>query len=448
MAKVSSNAWSSDLADGADTIVARATPSGRGGLAVVRISGDGTRRLAAVLCPGLDYGRGWTAALTMLRGADGLEIERGVVTPFPEPRSYTGEDMLEIAMHGSPWLVQRLIDAAIRAGARPADPGEFTRRAVANGKLDLVQAEAVNDLVSAQTAWQARMARAQLEGALSREFRDLRDRMTNVLAEVEGALDFGQHELAYERDRARDGVEECLGKIRALVRTAEAGRRVRDGVRVAIVGEPNSGKSTLFNLLVGNERAIVSPHPGTTRDVIEAEVEMAGVPVILQDTAGVGTPADEVEEEGMRRARGVAAEADVVVVLWPADGGVVAVPEDGPGRKVVRVRSKADLGTGGDEEGWLAVSCRTGLGVATLRCELGQMVESGVVDLGGSVAVAERHRIALDRAVGELEGADFEQPELVVEAVRGALTAVGELTGEVATEEVLDRVFAAFCIGK
>jgi tRNA modification GTPase len=448
MAKASSSGLSSVLVGGADTIVARATPAGRGGLAVIRVSGPGCREVARAVCPEVEVDHGWRARLVTVRDSAGEAIDRGVATAFPAPRSYTGEDMVEIAIHGSPWLVAETVAAAVAAGARVAGPGEFTRRAVANGRLDLVQAEAINDLVAAQTAWQARLARAQLDGLLSHEFAGLRDGLVSVLAEVEGALDFVQHELEYDRERVRAGVAACLGRAGDLLATAPAGRAIRDGLRVAILGPPNSGKSTLFNLLVGRERAIVSPHPGTTRDVVEAEIEIAGVAVVLQDTAGLGETTDPVETEGIRRARGVAAAADLVVVLWPAHGPGSAVPVVEAARPQLAVRSKWDLAEVPADEGWLGVSCLTGEGVDALRRALEGRVGSGIADLGGEVAISERHRRALEEAVGELAAADLDCPELAAEAIRSAVAALAELTGEVASEEVLDRVFASFCIGK
>ena len=449
MAMDSSSGWSSDLAGGADTIVARSSPAGRAGLAVIRVSGGAARALAAAVCPDLEFNRGWRASLVRLLGADGIVIDQAVVLPYPEPRSYTGEDMLELTVHGSPWIVRATIDALIAAGGRQAEPGEFTRRAVANGKLDLVQAEAVNELTAAETAAQARMAQAQVSGALSREFSGLKDSLTGLLATLEATLDFPHHEIPYDRHAALAERNRCAERIRALMATAAAGRRVREGVRVAIVGPANSGKSTLFNALVGTERAIVSPHPGTTRDLVEAELEIGGVRVVLQDTAGLEAATDPVELEGIRRARGAAAAADAVVVLWPADR------EDRPeigaieGRPLIRLRSKIDVDPAAEPpEGWLAVSCRTNRGMDELREALVEAVAAEVVDLGGQVAIAERHRAALEAALREIESGDFEAPELAAETVRGALDSVRGILGEVVTEDVLDRVFAGFCIGK
>jgi tRNA modification GTPase len=391
--------------------------------------------------------RGWRATLAELRNEGGELIDRAVALPYPAPRSYTGEDMLEIMVHGSPWVIQATIDAFIAAGARQADPGEFTRRAVANGKLDLVQAEAVNELTQAETAWQARLARAQIDGRLSREFAELKYELTGLLAQLEASLDFTHHEIPYDHDAALRGRNRCLDQASALLATASVGRRLREGVQVVILGPPNSGKSTLFNHLVGQERAIVSPHPGTTRDVVEAELEVAGVRVILKDTAGLGATADPVEREGIRRAQGAA--ADAVLLLWPADQGEDDVLQAAEQQPTLKIRSKWDLATGEDlSVGWYAVSCKSGEGIDELRHALAALVGVEVADLGGEVAVAERHRQALELAVQELEKTDFELPELAAEGVRAALEAALDLTGEVVTEDVLDRIFQAFCIGK
>ena len=446
----SSSGWSSDLCGGADTIVARATPGGRGALAVIRVSGPETSALALRVCPGLDLGSAWSARLVTVHDAAGVPLEQAIAVPFLAPRSYTGEDMLEVTVHGAPHLVEAVIEAFVSAGGRRAEPGEFTRRAVANGKLDLVQAEAVGDLIAADTAWQLRLAREQLSGKLSARFVELRSELVGLLAILEASLDFEaqgavvtEEEVGVQRDR-------CLSKLDDLLATAGAGELIRDGARVAILGPPNAGKSTLFNHLCGSERAIVSPHPGTTRDLLEAELDLDGVRVVIQDTAGLRTGGDAVEAEGRRRALGAAASAAVVVLLWAADtpegSSAPKVPSDLP---VLRVRSKADLAAGrAPEDGWLPVSCRTGEGVARLIGDLTELVGREVADFGGEVAIAARHRRALEEARAELVGCDPGPPEVAVEAVRWALHRVREMMGEVPSEEVLDEVFSAFCIGK
>jgi tRNA modification GTPase len=436
---------SSALAGGADTIVARATAAGRGALAVVRVSGPGTARVLAAVCPGVDGARGWTASLTELHDAAGQVLDRGVVVVFPSPRSFTGEDMVEATVHGSPYLVERLIEACVAAGARHAEPGEFTRRAVANGKLDLVQAEAVRDLVEAETAWQLRNAREQLSGALSQRFRDLRGELVGLAATVDAALEFEAQAVVVAETEIRVRAESCLRLLGELEGTATAGARIRDGLGVVIVGPPNAGKSTLFNYLCGSERAIVSPDPGTTRDVVEAELDVGGVRVVVRDTAGLRESGDAVEEEGRRRALQAAASADLVIVLWAADGPPPnAVPAGVP---VLQLRSKADLACD-SRQGWLPISSRTGQGLEDFRRRLTEIVLGDVPDLGGAVAVASRHRASLERARVAIEGADWSCPELAAEDVRWALRAAEELFGEVDDEALLDEVFAAFCVGK
>jgi tRNA modification GTPase len=450
MVKASSSGLSSDLAGGADTIVARATPAGRGALALIRVSGTRTRECAARVCRELSFADGWRVSLTTLRDAAGEVLDRGVVITYPGPRSYTGEDMLEICVHGSPYLVNAVTDSFIAAGARPAEPGEFTRRAVANGKLDLVQAEAVGDLIASDTAWQHRNAREQLAGALSDQFARLRASLITALGAVEASLDYEAQGVVVDPAETTASLEVCRSQIRALVATAQAGSRIRDGVRVAILGGPNAGKSTLFNHLCGSERAIVSPHPGTTRDVIEAELDIGGVRMVLQDTAGLRADGDEVEAEGHRRAEAAAAAADLAVILWAMDSddemAAPVVTEDLP---VIRVRSKSDLDPeGGTEDGWLRLSSHTGEGMGAFRNELLQRTGHEITDLGGAVAIANRHRRALETALAELASCDADSPEKVAESLRWSVRAMDHLVGEVAVEDILDEVFSAFCIGK
>jgi tRNA modification GTPase len=449
MAKASSSGWSSALAGGADTIVARSTAAGPAALAVVRLSGADTRTIAGRIAPAIDFGEARRASLvTLAAGVAGGE--RAMAIPYAAPRSYTGEDMLELMVHGSPYLVEGLVDALVQAGARPAGPGEFTRRAVANGKMDLVQAEAVRDLVSAETAWQARIAHEQLSGSLSRRFVGLRSNLIALQARLEAALDFAAQGVeADDADVARR-LAVSRREVADLLATGEAGERIRDGVRVVIVGPPNSGKSTLFNRLLGSDRAIVAAGPGTTRDLIEAELELAGIKVVLVDTAGLRPTGDPVEGEGVRRARAAMAGAGVVVALWPLDGGGPPPETVADGCEVLQLRSKADLAVSGwhPEPGWTAVSCLSGDGLEEVRRELSAVVSGPLPDLGGEVAIGRRHRAALERAARELAACDPREPELAAERVRWAAQAIAELIGAVVTDEVLDEVFNSFCIGK
>jgi tRNA modification GTPase len=446
METASSSGLSSALAGGRDTIVARATAAGRGALAVVRLSGPDLGGIVRRVCPTLDLARSWAAQLVELYGTDGEPLERGVAIPYRAPRSYTGEDALELIVHGSPLVVSSVIEACVAAGARPARPGEFSRRAVANGKMDLLQAEAVQDLIAAETAWQLRNARRQLGGELSRRVQEARSLLVLLLAEVEAAIDFpeqlGGPQLAH-LEELRAG---CLEELGRLLSSAAAGSRIRDGVRVVILGPVNAGKSTLFNHLLGRERAIVSPLPGTTRDLLEGEVEIAGVRVTLVDTAGIGPSPDAVEREGVRRAWAEAATAGAAIVVWPTASP--ERPREPEGIPVIRVRSKADLGGDGSRQEWLWVSTVTGEGLLELEARLRAAVMVDEEELGAGVAVARRHRVALERAVAALGGCALNELELAAEELRWSLRELDEVVGEVATDEVLDRIFAEFCIGK
>jgi tRNA modification GTPase len=445
---VSSSELSSALAGGADTIVARATPAGRGALALIRVSGPQAAVCASLLCPEVPFDAAWRATLVDLHAASGEVLDRGIVMTFPGPRSYTGEDMFEVTVHGSPYLTAAVIEAIIAAGARPAGAGEFTRRAVANGKLDLVQAEAIADMVAADTEWQHRNARLQLAGYLSRRFAELRASLVAALAAVEASLDYEAQGIEVAQTEIAKHLDACRRQLTTLLGTARAGTRIRDGLRVVILGRPNAGKSTLFNMLCGMERAIVSPQPGTTRDLIEADLEVAGVRMTLQDTAGLRTGGGDVESEGHRRARAAAAAADVAIVLWPYGDGRGA-PQVDEGPAVIQVRSKADLaGNRSVEDGWLRLSCHSGEGLEALRSELERAALGEIPDLGGAVAIARRHLRALTAAAAEVEGCNPACAETSAEGLRWALRSVDLLIGEIAPEEVLDEVFSAFCIGK
>ncbi len=452
-----------------DPIVAIATPPGSGGLAVLRVSGRGALEVAdRVFRPGRRDGPmpSLAPSHTVHHGhvmAGGRVVDEVLMTVLRGPRTYTREDTVEVGCHGGVVVARMVLEAFLAAGARMAGPGEFTRRAFVNGRLDLAQAEAVADLIHARSERAVHAATAQLSGALSRRIEALREALMTVLAHLEAHLDFPDEDIAPETGSALvSRVEAAMADARRLVESARNGRLLREGARVAIVGAPNAGKSSLLNALLGVERAIVSDVPGTTRDTVEDLVTVAGYPVVLVDTAGMRESADAIEREGMRRSREAAMGADVVlevadVTLPPP----TAVPvECGAGTAWLRVANKcdrqADPGFDG-EAGWIRVSCRTGEGLDALRAAMGASLGDGAarggLGVGEEWAVSARHQDALRRsmeAMGLALGAmrSGVALDLVAADLRVAAQAVGEVVGKTGTEDLLDRIFSTFCIGK
>lgn len=443
-----------------DTIFAAATAPGRAAVAVVRLSGPASSEAVRALAGRLPSPR--RASLRTL-AHEGETLDQALVLWFPAPGSYTGEDSAEFHVHGGPAVVDAVLSALRGLGLRLAEPGEFTRRAFEAGKLDLAQAEGVADLVDAETGAQAKQALAQLGGALSRRYEAWREALLHSLAMLEAAVDFPDEDLPEAvAMRARPGLEALRGEIGAALADAARGRRVREGYRVALIGAPNAGKSSLLNALARRQAAIVTEIPGTTRDVIEAPLVMAGYRVILSDTAGLRETQDVVEVEGVRRARLAASEADLRLAVIDAsvetDGWREALLALHPGDFVVL--NKQDLAplfhveqVVGNFPGQAAVhrvSVRGGEGLAALEAALAQRV---VADLSGSEAPAAtrmRHDESLRDAASHLDRAlgDLTVPELAAENVRLAARALARVTGRLDPEQVLDRVFSSFCIGK
>ncbi len=444
-------------ADAMETIFALATGGSRAAVAVLRISGPGARRMVEGLAGALPPPR--QARLARLRDpVSGETLDRALLLWFPGPRSYTGEDLAELHLHGGPAVIAGVAEALVAHGARPAVPGEFTRRAFLNGKLDLTEAEGVADLIAAETAAQRRQALRQAEGALARLTNGWAARLASLLAQQEAAIEFADEDLPTDLgDRARDGARALAAEIAAHLEDGRQGERLREGLLVAIIGAPNVGKSSLLNALVGREAAIVSTRAGTTRDVIEARLDLRGVPVTLADTAGLReADSDEIEAEGVRRALRRAEQADLLLAVFTADAAPDPATLDllarRDGREAVVVANKVDLAAGPPAIGGLPalqVSARTGQGLDALHQRLAAEAATRVGQGATAVLTRPRHRAALNEAAAWLREAEAAPlPELTAEALRAALHALGRLTGRVGVEEILDRVFADFCIGK
>ncbi len=430
-----------------DTIYAPATAAGRSAVAVVRISGPETAPAVRALAGRLPAPR--RAALRTLAGAGGGEIDRALDLWFPGPDSYTGEDVAEFHVHGGTAVVGAVLVALDGLGLRLAEPGEFTRRAFENGKLDLAQAEGVADLIDAETDAQRRQALEQLGGRLSDVQARWSDALTEALAMLEAAVDFPDEEVPQDvAARARPVLEDLAAELEAAAADAERGERVRSGYRIALVGAPNAGKSTLLNVLARRDAAIVTATPGTTRDIIEVPMELAGYKVILADTAGLRDTSDEIEAEGVRRARAWAESADLRV--WLADGMDPAATFEGAARDDIRLITKRDLGEHLADLRGEPFTTRSPNDVAWLERSLAERV---VADLAGGeppTATRLRHRELLTEAADRLRHAlaQDERLELAAEDVRLAARALDRITGRIDPEQVLGRIFSTFCIGK
>jgi len=442
-----------------DTIVAIATPPGRGGIGIVRLSGPDAARIGATLTKRTIF-EPRHATLASIHHPDGHPIDQTIVTFFPAPHSYTGEDVIEIAAHGSPVVLRAVVAAAQTTGARLANPGEFTLRAYLHGRITLVEAEAVADLVDAVTPLQAQVAFDQLEGTLTSRLRGMDARLLDLIARLEASLDFPEEGYHFvDAGETTRGVDDVLAAIDTLLADAARGRIIRDGLTVTIVGRPNAGKSSLFNALFGSARVIVTDVPGTTRDLVSERVDIAGVPVTLVDTAGLrARPENAIEEEGIARARVSADAADLVLVV--VDGSQPLTMDDraalestGSARRLI-VASKSDLGSAWDPlvVGAYAVSALVGNGLDELR---ERMTEAAGGLLGRDrapianlrhVALLKRARTALECAAAAARQRLSE--EFVLIDLHAARSAFDEITGARPEDAVLRVIFERFCIGK
>ncbi|KEF34599.1 tRNA modification GTPase TrmE [Deinococcus sp. RL] len=432
-----------------DTIAAIATAPGHAGVGIVRVSGPGALGVA----DGLFRGRGRPSRTRGGRflygefvGEGGERLDDGLCLVFRGPHSYTGEDVAEFQTHGSPAVLAALLARALALGARPARPGEFTLRAYLAGRLDLAQAEAVLALVNAGTDTARRQAALGLSGALGERVERIAAALTRTLAAIQALLDYPEEGVPEEdRDAPLAGAEADLA---ALVATARAGQVATRGARLALVGRPNAGKSSLLNALLGYERSIVTPMPGTTRDYLEAHLSLAGVPVTLVDTAGIRETADEVEAAGVRQALSLAQGADLVLALEDGSRPREALPVDlPPGARVIRVRTKADLPAAWEDAGALAVSAVTGVGLPELR-EAIQTALLGDAARSEAWLTTERQADAARRALEHVQAARTLPDDLAGYELEEALRALADLTGRDVSEDVVDAVFRNFCVGK
>ena len=426
-----------------DTIFAVASGAGLAAVTLLRISGPQAGQILDRMCRRPAPRQ---AALRALHGLDGDVLDRALVLWLPGPGSYTGEDSVELHLHGGRAVLAAVSDTLVALGARPAEAGEFTRRAFLNGRMDLVEAEAVADLIEAETNAQRRQALRQMEGGLGELLHGWASRLTRLLAQQEALIDFPDEDLPPAVEMALVAeIQTLISEISNMLQDGRRGERLREGLVFAVVGPPNAGKSTLVNALAAREVAIVAATPGTTRDVLEVRLDIGGVPVTLLDTAGLRDTADEIEAEGVRRALARMADADLVLVVAETEGGAF---EDVGGLPKLLIRTKSDAGLDPDTE-VLQVSARTGMGMDRLRDTLAATARDITQTAGPPPLTRARHRAALSEAVARLQaGLDAALPELRGEDLRLALRAIGRVTGAVGVEDILDSVFRQFCIGK
>jgi tRNA modification GTPase len=458
-----------------DTIVALATPTGRSGIGVVRLSGDVALEIVRTLVADKGFEpEPRRAYLKQLVDPESKEVlDEALVTYFQRPNSFTGEDVVEISCHGSPLLLRLVIDICLAHGARMADAGEFSLRALANGRMDLAEAEAIRDLIDAQTTASARQAVRQMRGELSQQLQPLKDELLNVIVVLESALEFVEDDLpAMQIESVKDSLKQIMTDTAKLADTFKAGHLIRDGLRVALVGRPNVGKSSLFNALLGSDRAIVTEIAGTTRDQLHERFAVKGIPISLIDTAGMRDTMDTVESIGVERSKATMADADLVIVMLDASEPITsedhALLESAHELNFIVVLNKIDLDPSWDVEHLIAVahsklgdlrekitpvSAKTGDGLDDLRDAIVSPFAPEDLSNAGFLITDARHHDLLLRAQSDIE-ASLEHieaktsEEIVLIGLHNALRYLGEITGETTTEDMLTRIFSTFCIGK
>ena len=435
-----------------DTIAAIATAPGRGGVGVIRISGSNLLPFAFALTGKTPRPR--YATLADFRSAEGVAVDSGILLFFPGPHSFTGEDVLELQGHGGPVVMQMLLARCLDLGARLAEPGEFSRRAFLNGKMDLIEVEGLGDLLQARTATQRRQAMRQMSGQASNIFESWREQLLLIRADIEAAVDFADEPGVAEA--AAPGIDRrmraLLEDIQAEIARSRSSEVLRDGIRVVLAGHPNTGKSSLLNALARREAAIVSELPGTTRDAIEVSLDLDGMEVIVTDTAGLrAAAADVVEQEGIRRSRQHIAGADVAVWVWSPDIEGSERPDASVEPDLI-IANKSDLRSGlPRNESGLQVSTRTQQGLQELVAALTQLIKNRYGDAESALFVSARQKLAAERSIRSLnDGLALgpNQLELKAEHMRLAAEEIARLTGRIDVEEWLGAIFSRFCIGK
>jgi tRNA modification GTPase len=453
-----------------DSIVALSTPPGRSGIGVIRISGPASLEILRTLTSEASFNPqpNLLTLRTLSDPASGEILDQALVCFFQAPHSFTGEDVVEFHCHGSPVLLRMIIDIALSLDARLADPGEFSLRAVTNGRMQLTEAEAIRDLIDAQTDAAARQATRQLKGEISHRLQPVKDDLLRIIVRLESSLEFVEDDLPQvEQEQIQRELGDLIGNLNSLAETFARGRLLHDGLKVALVGRPNVGKSSLFNMLLGHGRAIVTAVPGTTRDTIAEPIGIDGVPISLIDTAGIRHTADEIELIGVDRTRRAAADADLLIVV--IDGSEPLTEEDQvvltdvADKPHILAINKSDLSTysastilpGNDQNRVMAlsVSAVSEAGLADLRAAILKPFANGSGTSEGLLITNARHHDLLARCVAAIESSqqlvsEGASEELILVGLNNALRYLGEITGETTADEILGKIFATFCIGK
>ena len=445
-----------------DTIVALATPIGRSGIGVVRLSGAESLNITSKLVSDTSFSPlPRQAVLRSVWDVTGVEIDEALITFFKGPKSFTGEDVIEISCHGSPIVLRQIIDSCLTYGARLASPGEFSLRALGNGRINLAQAEAIRDLIEAQTVTAARQSLRQMKGDLSATIAPFSNELLNTIVVLESSLEFVEDDIPQFRNNAiSESLTRLATDLDSLAATFSSGRLFRDGIAVVLVGRPNVGKSSLFNTLIGSERAIVTEIPGTTRDQIRETLIIKGVPVSLTDTAGIRATEDVVEVIGVERSKRIMSDADIILVVIDSssqltDGDTEILNQASQFEHLV-IFNKSDLPACQDlkiSSPCVKVSAKDGTGIEELKASIIHPFSKAVENPSGFLISDARHHDLLNRAAAEIRKSietisNGESEEITLIGLHNSLRLLGQITGETTTEDMLTRIFSTFCIGK